>query len=155
VGLPTGFAESQIWYSQCGPLCVDCKWAPPPRLPRARSEALDKQAPCSFGLSATNQQYFSLRTNQPSPTSQQYFSLRTNQHQPSATSRTNRLKPFAESPRSSPWQTLWGRATCGCLMESWGPHARPMRLSCEALPRYVVTLLSAKIVFAMSQHLTN
>jgi hypothetical protein len=26
--------------------------------------------PCSFGLSATSQQYFSLRTNQPSPTSQ-------------------------------------------------------------------------------------
>jgi hypothetical protein len=29
--------------------------------------------PCSFGLSATSQQYFSLRTNQPSPTNQQYF----------------------------------------------------------------------------------
>jgi hypothetical protein len=41
---------------------------------------------CSFGLSATNQQYFSLRTNQPPAISQQYFSLRTNQHQPSATS---------------------------------------------------------------------
>jgi hypothetical protein len=40
--------------------------------------------PCSFGLSATSQQYFSLRTNQPPATSQQYFSLRTNQHQPSA-----------------------------------------------------------------------
>jgi hypothetical protein len=48
-------------------------------------------APCLFGLSATSQQYFSLRTNQPSTTSQQYFSLRTNQHQPSATSQTNRL----------------------------------------------------------------
>jgi hypothetical protein len=48
-------------------------------------------APCSFGLSATSQQYFSLRTNQPLATSQQYFSLRTNQHQPSDTSRTNRL----------------------------------------------------------------
>jgi hypothetical protein len=47
--------------------------------------------PCSFGLSATSQHYFSLRTNQPLATSQQYFSLRTNQHQPSATSRTNRL----------------------------------------------------------------
>jgi hypothetical protein len=46
---------------------------------------------CSLGLSATSQQYFSLRTNQPPATSQQYFSLRTNQHQPSATSRTNRL----------------------------------------------------------------
>jgi hypothetical protein len=33
---------------------------------------------CSFGLSATSQQYFSLRTNQSSATSQQYFSLRTN-----------------------------------------------------------------------------
>jgi hypothetical protein len=37
---------------------------------------------CSFGLSATSQQYFSLRTNQPPAISQQYFSLRTNQHQP-------------------------------------------------------------------------
>jgi hypothetical protein len=52
---------------------------------------LRKLWPCSFGLSATSQQYFSLRTNQAPATSQQYFSLRTNQHQPSATSRTNRL----------------------------------------------------------------
>jgi hypothetical protein len=37
-------------------------------------------APCSFGLSATSQPYFSLRTNQSPATSQQYFSLRTNQH---------------------------------------------------------------------------
>jgi hypothetical protein len=48
-------------------------------------------APCSFGLSATSHEYFSLRTNQSPATSQQYFSLRTNQHQPSATSQTNRL----------------------------------------------------------------
>jgi hypothetical protein len=48
-------------------------------------------APCSFDLSATSQQYFSLKTNQPPVTSQQYFSVRTNQHQPSATSQTNRL----------------------------------------------------------------
>jgi hypothetical protein len=47
--------------------------------------------PCSFGLSATSQQYFSLRTNQPPAISQQYFSLRTNQHQPSATNQTNRM----------------------------------------------------------------
>jgi hypothetical protein len=47
---------------------------------------------CSFGLSATSQQYFSLRTNQLSATSQQYFSLRANQHQQSATSQPNRLK---------------------------------------------------------------
>jgi hypothetical protein len=46
--------------------------------------------PCSLGLSATSQQYFSLTTNQSPATSQQYFSLRTNQHQPSATSQTNR-----------------------------------------------------------------
>jgi hypothetical protein len=46
---------------------------------------------CSLGLSATSQQYFSLRTNQPPATSQQYSSLRTNQHQPSATSQSNRL----------------------------------------------------------------
>jgi hypothetical protein len=46
---------------------------------------------CSFGLSATSQQYFSLRTNQPTAISQQYFSLTANQHQPSATSQTNRL----------------------------------------------------------------
>jgi hypothetical protein len=42
------------------------------------------QPPCSLGLSATSQQYFSLRTNRPPTTSQQYFSLRTNQHQQSA-----------------------------------------------------------------------
>jgi hypothetical protein len=52
--------------------------------------------PCSFGLSAISQQYFSLTTNHPSATSQQYFSLTTNQHQPSATSQTNRLLvPFS------------------------------------------------------------
>jgi hypothetical protein len=47
--------------------------------------------PCSLGLSATSQQYFSLTTNQPLATSQQYSSLRRNQHQPSATSQPNRL----------------------------------------------------------------
>jgi hypothetical protein len=47
--------------------------------------------PCSLGLSATSEQYFFLRTNQPPAISQQYFSLKTNQHQPSATSKTNRL----------------------------------------------------------------
>jgi hypothetical protein len=58
-------------------------------LPTRRSLAATYTSPCSFGLSDTSQQYFSLRTNQPSPTSQQYISLRTNQHQSSATSRTN------------------------------------------------------------------
>jgi hypothetical protein len=68
---------------------------------------------CSLGLSATSQQYFSLRTNQSSATSQQYLSLRTNQHQPSATSQTKRLlacplharTSFAEPTRP------WARAT--------------------------------------------
>jgi hypothetical protein len=36
-----------------------------------------RASPCSLSLSATSQQYFSLRTNQPPATSQQYFSLRT------------------------------------------------------------------------------
>jgi hypothetical protein len=53
-----------------------------------------KLTPCSIGLSATSQQYFSLTTNQPPATSQQYFSLRINQHQLSATSQTNRLLSF-------------------------------------------------------------
>jgi hypothetical protein len=62
-------------------------WRAPPRGLRYASGC----TPCSLGLSATSQQYFSLRTNQPLATSQQYFSLRTNQHQSSATSQTNRL----------------------------------------------------------------
>jgi hypothetical protein len=48
--------------------------------------------PCSLGLSATSQQYFSLRTKQPPATSQQFSSLRRNQHQPSANSQPNRRK---------------------------------------------------------------
>jgi hypothetical protein len=62
---------------------------------------------CSFGLSPTSQQYFSLRTNQPPTTSQQYFSLRTNQHQPSATSQTNMLldsKPGNEAKEKTKQQ---------------------------------------------------
>jgi hypothetical protein len=47
--------------------------------------------PCSFGLSATSQQYFSLRTNQPPATSQQYFYLRTKQHQTPDTSQEQAL----------------------------------------------------------------
>jgi hypothetical protein len=56
---------------------------------RTRTRTGCQLAPCSLGLSATGQQYFSLRTNQPPTTSQQYSSLRTNQ--PSATSQPNRL----------------------------------------------------------------
>jgi hypothetical protein len=42
--------------------------------------------PCSLGLSATSQQYFSLRTSHPPAIRRQYFSLRTNSisHQPPA-----------------------------------------------------------------------
>jgi hypothetical protein len=65
-------------------------FAMPPLAAVAAFRLRDRQ-PCSFDLSATSQQYFSLKINQPSPTNQQYFSLRTNQHQPSTTSRTNRL----------------------------------------------------------------
>jgi hypothetical protein len=54
----------------------------------------DSSSACSFGLSATSQQYFSLRTNQPPVTSQQYSSLRRDQHKPSATSQPNRLHVF-------------------------------------------------------------
>jgi hypothetical protein len=50
---------------------------------------VNNSMPCSFGLSATGQQYFSLRINQSPATSQQYFSLETNQHQPPA-KRTDR-----------------------------------------------------------------
>jgi hypothetical protein len=50
-------------------------------IPKLRSRSLDpphapeakREAPCSYGLSATSQQYFSLRTNQPPAISQQYF----------------------------------------------------------------------------------
>jgi hypothetical protein len=63
----------------------------------------DPTPACSFGLSATSQQYFYLRTNQPPAISQQYFSLRTNQHQPSATSQTNRLR--LGTPGSCLWRT--------------------------------------------------
>jgi hypothetical protein len=47
---------------------------------------IEIDTPCSLGLSATSQQYFSLRTNQPQATSQQYFSLRktSTSHQPPA-----------------------------------------------------------------------
>jgi hypothetical protein len=54
-------------------------------LPRGKGVGLSEglrrhltSAPCSLGLSATSQQYFSLKTNQPPAISQQYFSLRTN-----------------------------------------------------------------------------
>jgi hypothetical protein len=57
----------------------------------------ESSTPCSFGLSTTSHQYFSLRTNQPPATSQQFFYLRTNQHQPPATSQTNKLYEYYHS----------------------------------------------------------
>jgi hypothetical protein len=59
------------------------------RAGKGRRGDMPAASPCSFGLSATSQQYFSLTTNQPPAISQQYFSLRSNQHQPSATSQMN------------------------------------------------------------------
>jgi hypothetical protein len=74
------------------PLALGCSPSlPAPPRPNPRS------LPYSFGLSATNQQYFSLTTNQPSATSQQYFSLRTNQHQPPA-KRTDNVSPTVRRP---------------------------------------------------------
>jgi hypothetical protein len=76
--------------------------------------------PCSFGLSDTSRQYFSLRTNQPPAMSQQYFSLRTNQHQPSATP-TRVLHclfisfyvfPRASTLWTSPRCHIWNKITC-------------------------------------------
>jgi hypothetical protein len=67
--------------SVCRLLAETCH-ALAPRGARTCSAVGRQSSPCSLGLSATSQQYFSLRTNQPSATSQQYSSLRTNQHQP-------------------------------------------------------------------------
>jgi hypothetical protein len=76
-----------------------------------------RPSPCSLGLSATSQQYFSLTTNQPPAISQQYYSLRTNQHQPSATSQPNRLR-FYHTPHVKPC------AFCPFLQLS-GDRSRP------------------------------
>jgi hypothetical protein len=78
------------WELVCSALVGEQISVVPLRLRRNYSGCLE-YLQWSFGLSATSQQYFSLRTNQPPETSQQYFSLRTNQHQPSATSHPNRL----------------------------------------------------------------
>jgi hypothetical protein len=59
------------------------------RVPKGSFAKNQDSNTCSLGLSATSQQYYSLRTNQTPATSQQYFSPRTNQHQISATSETN------------------------------------------------------------------
>jgi hypothetical protein len=92
--------SKMLWDSSCWPphrgrssepraiLLKVCYLAAPPSW-NIVLERGGEATPCSFGLSATSQRYFSLKTNQSLATSQQYFSLRTNQHQPSATSQTN------------------------------------------------------------------
>jgi hypothetical protein len=50
-------------------------------------------------LISHQQQYFSLRINQPLAINQQYSSLRTNQHHLSATSQTNMLEAQKEQNR--------------------------------------------------------
>jgi hypothetical protein len=80
---------------------------------------------CSFGLSATSQHYFSLRTNRSPATSQQYFSLRTNQHQSSATSQTNRLR--ARLPRIEREEGHAGGAEAGARGNGVGGGERMKR----------------------------
>jgi hypothetical protein len=58
-------------------------------------EEVDRPPPCSFGLLATSQQYFPLRTNQPPASSQQYF-FSQNKSAPT-TSQTNRLRVFSDA----------------------------------------------------------
>jgi hypothetical protein len=75
---------------------------------------------CSLGLSATSQQYFPLKANQPPAANQQYFPLRTNQHQPSATNQMNRLQDT--SLGSSDMDTgsfVWCRTLNHCIISHW------------------------------------
>jgi hypothetical protein len=61
--------------------------------------ALREQAPCSLGLSATSQQYFSLRTNQPSATSQ---------NQPAVLFSQNKPAPaISHQPEQAVWVLRW------------------------------------------------
>jgi hypothetical protein len=81
---------------RCSHLAHPCKWeqTKPLLVVLTRFEvgySTIRSSPCSLGLSATSQRYFSLRTNQPPATSQHYSSLWTNQQQPSVTSQPNRL----------------------------------------------------------------
>jgi hypothetical protein len=46
------------------------------------SSSVTKSSPCSLGLSATSQQYFSLRTNQPPATSQNQPAVLFSQNKP-------------------------------------------------------------------------
>jgi hypothetical protein len=94
------------------------------------TEYKDPITSCSFGLSATSQQYFYLRTNQPPTTGQQYFSLRTNQHQPSATSQTNRLSLLCSRPPRS--ATAAGRCFCTHLHCRCLCLTNPRRLPCSS-----------------------
>jgi hypothetical protein len=109
----------------------------------------------SFGLSATSQQYFSLRTNQPLATSQQYFSIRTNQHQPSATSRTNRLRGCGGAQSSHgegvatrvalPWRHVGEHNAGGWVLHGYGTT------SGEKIISFLAEMLS-KLRFLLSFH---
>jgi hypothetical protein len=84
-----GRSTFQVFKVGCEELVLGAERKPCTTLVGADNDCI--LSDCSLGSSATSQQYFSLRINQPSATSQQYFSLRINQHQPSDTSQTNRL----------------------------------------------------------------
>jgi hypothetical protein len=74
-------------------------------------------AACSFGLSATSQQYFYLRTNQSPATRQQYFSLITNQHQPNEQAGVE--KPASTRTTPPPMTTAArGRSAMAAVEES-------------------------------------
>jgi hypothetical protein len=77
------------------------------QLEKKISNSVTHQAPCSLGLSATSQQYFSLRPNQPPATSQQYYSLRTNQHQPTEQVEGWSLMSFALCSGSHEGAAVW------------------------------------------------
>jgi hypothetical protein len=116
----------------------------------------------SFGLSATSQQYFSLRTNQPPATSQQYFSLRTNQHQPSATSQTNRLLMSSSSSLTAVQATSSMECRCRALrlLLSRGKHVICLSLECLSLleiPFFFFSgmpLIGGDLVFSLSLRCT-
>jgi hypothetical protein len=103
-------------------------------------------APCSLGLSATSQQYFSLRTNQPPATSQQYFSLTTNQHQPSA-NRTGWCRSVGQV-NSTP-ATLSETSTPGLLMF---PRVTRCVHPCTRSDESFVCIIAFRIIMMKTRH---
>jgi hypothetical protein len=86
---------------------------------------------CSFGLSVTSQQYFSLRTNQPPAISQQYFLSEqiSTSHQPPAKRTGCETVPLCMHARAYAWTVLFrgtgGRRSAGvegrrCAL-GWAP----------------------------------